>query len=161
MKSAIVAAIVLVGTSLGATTKPATQATTRPFTDDMQIVQSIPMKLWPSDMSTWTQLKVDAVDKELAKSTKGKTATLKLTVERVMTGTELRGHICVVAKTIKLGELPVWHWCYFTEDHESELASLQPGDEETITGTVDPASMQVRNDKVVALEIDLAQCTIR
>lgn len=108
----------------------------------------------------WTPENVRRANDVLKARANGRRATFTVRVNHGPTPvTDPRGRRQVVAAGYRAGGLPIWHYLYFGDEQRSALAGVKPGDELTVTGTIDPATIEVRAD-ATALEIDMAGCAV-
>jgi hypothetical protein len=137
------------------------QPVTDNFKTPLEIIQTVPSNMYPTDVKGWTALKMDAVNDVLKDKTKGKTVTFETIVKEVKVVKEAEPdfRLNVIGKPVAVGSTKVQVWYYFDEDQKAKLAGLNPDDKLSITGTIsNPRFAKVADG--VPLIIDVYHCEI-
>jgi hypothetical protein len=137
------------------------QPVTDNFKTPLEIIQTVPSSMYPTDVKGWTALKMDAVNDVLKEKAKGKTVTLDAIVKEVKVVKEAEPdfRLNVIGKPVSVGSTKVQVWYYFDEDQKAKLAGLNPDDKLTITGTISNPRFAKVGDGV-PLIIDVYHCEI-
>jgi hypothetical protein len=155
------------GNPVESTGPPSTGLTTAPgreFTSIAAIFSVVPPTIRPGPAGNWTELKISAANRVLAREALGRPARIAARVRSVgiAPGTfnpRYAGLPRTRLAQAALGQIPVTLYAYFPPRATEQLAAINPGDSIVASGTLCRADLTPEpNGNGVRLNVDLIDC---
>ena len=143
----------------GATTAPG-----REFTSVSAIFAVIPATILPGPAGNWTEVKINAANRVLAREVLGHPARIAGRVRSIgiAPGTFNPRYTGLPRTRLgqpAIGEIPVTLYAYFPPSSTEQLAAINPGDPIAATGTLSRADLTAEpNGHGIRLNVDLIDC---